>query len=184
MLGKLLTVAWVTAVWVALWGDLTAGNVLGGVLVSSAVLAAVRLPVATGVRRVAVGPTLRYAAVFSRDLVVATAEVARQVFWPVARLRPAILAVPLRSSDPGLVSLVANSITLTPGTLTLEADEGRRMLWVHVLHLPDGGADTIIEQAQGLERLGALVLRVDLGDEAVGERAVPGPGDEPPGGAR
>lgn len=176
MLGKLLTVAWVTAVWVALWGDLTPGNVIGGALVACAVLAAVRLPVTTGVRRVAPGPTLRYAAAFSRDLVVATAEVARQVFWPVARLRPAIVAVPLRSGDPALVSLVANSITLTPGTLTLEADEDRRMLWVHVLHLPDGEGEDVIRQAQDLERLGAQVLRVDLGPHGVA--------DGPPGGAR
>lgn len=162
MLTKLLSVGWVTVVWVALWGDLTWGNLLGGVLVGLLVLTAVRLPATSNGRRVALGPSLRYAAVFVRDLTVATAEVARQVFWPIARLRPAIVAIPLRSGDPRLISLVANSITLTPGTLTLEADEGRRTLWVHVLHLPEGEADTVISQAQDLERLGARVLRIDL----------------------
>jgi multicomponent Na+:H+ antiporter subunit E len=160
----LLVVAWIILVWVALWGDLSWANLVGGALVGLLVLAAVRVPLATGRRRVAPGPALRYAVVFARDLTVATAEVARQVFWPVRRLRPAILAVPLRSADPGLISLVANSITLTPGTLTLEADEERRMLWIHVLHLAEGEADAVIGQAQDLERLGARVLRVDLDD--------------------
>jgi multicomponent Na+:H+ antiporter subunit E len=162
VLGRLLTVAWITVVWLALWGDASWGNLVGGLAVGTFVLAALRLPATPRPRRIAARPALRYAVRFTRDLTVATAQVARQVLWPVHRLRPAVLAVPLRSGDPGLVSLVANSITLTPGTLTLEADDERRMLWVHVLHVPDEGADSVIEQAQALETLGARVLRVTL----------------------
>jgi multicomponent Na+:H+ antiporter subunit E len=66
------------------------------------------------------------------------------------------------SRDPGLLSLVANSITLTPGTLTLEVDGDRGVLWVHLLHLPEGGEAEIIEQTHSLERLGARALGVDL----------------------
>lgn len=155
--------AWITLVWLALWGDLSWGNLLGGILVSALVLTVIRLP-AVGVKpRIAPWPAMHYAVVFARDLCISTAEVSRQVFWPVARLRPAVLAVPLKTTDPGLISLVANTITLTPGTLTLEADNERSLLWVHVLHLAEGGEDAVIEQARGLERLGARALGVTLG---------------------
>ncbi len=159
---RLAMAAWITLVWLALWGDLSAANVLGGVLVSALVLSVARLPARMTSHRIAVLPALRYAARFVRDLCVATAEVARQVFWPIARLRPAVLAVPMRSPDPGLLALVANTITLTPGTLTLEADAERPMLWVHLLHLEEGGEAKVVEQARALEQLGARVLGVDL----------------------
>lgn len=153
---------WITLVWIALWGDLSWANVVGGVLVAGLVLAAIPLPVPVVVHRISPGPALRYFVLFLRDLCVATFEVARQVFWPVARLRPAVVAVPLRSHDPSLLALVANTITLTPGTMTIEVDPAGARLWVHVLHLVPYGERAVVEQAQALERLGARVLGVEM----------------------
>lgn len=149
-------------VWIALWGDLSWANVVGGVLVAGFVLAAIPLPVPVLAHRITPGPALRYFVLFLRDLCVATFEVARQVFWPIARLRPGVVAVPLRSHDPSLLALVANTITLTPGTMTIEVDPARAQLWVHVLHLVPYGERAVVEQAQALERLGAKVLGVEL----------------------
>lgn len=160
----------VTLVWLALWGDVSWGNVVGGLLVSAAVLSAVRLTMPGPTRRVSPAGTLRYLLAFGRDLVVATYQVVRQVFWPVGRLRPAVVEIQLASTDPGLLTLVANTITLTPGTLTLEVDPRRGVLWVHVLHLAAGEEDAVAEAAQQLERLGAAALRVDLGDSLKGAR--------------
>jgi multicomponent Na+:H+ antiporter subunit E len=153
---------WVATAWVALWGDLSWANVLSGLLVAVFVLAAVPLPPSTSRYRLVPGAALRYLARFAKDLVVSTAEVARQVFWPVGRLRPGVLEVPMTSTDSGLLSLVANSITLTPGTMTLEADDERGLLWVHVLHLEEGGEQAIIDHARTMERLGAEALGIDL----------------------
>lgn len=162
MLRNLPMVAWITFVWLALWGDLSWANLLGGVLVAVVVLAAVRLPLTDTPHRMALVPALQYLLRFLKDLTVATAEVARQVFWPTDRLRPAVLEVQLTSTDPGLLSLVANSITLTPGTLTLEVDQDRSVLWVHLLHLEQGAEGDVAEHARGLERLGARALGIDL----------------------
>lgn len=172
MARRLPTIAWITVVWLALWGDVSVGNVLAGAAIGALLLSVVDLPPRRpAVRGVAPVPGLRYAAQFVRDLTVATSQVAVQVFWPVHRLRPAVLEVPMRSADPGLLSLVANTITLTPGTLTLDVDPVRRLLWVHVLHLAEDGADAVIGQAQDLERLGARVLRIDLEDPPAHEEA-------------
>ena len=153
---------WIALVWIALWGDLSWANVVGGVLVAGLVLAAVPLPVPVVSHRITLGPALHYFVLFLRDLCVATFEVARQVFWPIARLRPGVVAVPLRSHDAGLLALVANTITLTPGTMTIEVDPAGARLWVHVLHLVPYGERAVVEQAQALERLGARALGVEL----------------------
>lgn len=156
------TVLWIVLVWLALWGDLSWANVVGGVLVAVLVLVAVRLPAREATYRLSVVPASAYLARFAKDLVVATAQVARQVFWPVERLRPAILEVPMQGTDPLVLALVANSITLTPGTMTLDVDERRGLLWVHVLHLEEGGDADLVGDARSLERLGARALGVDL----------------------
>ncbi|PPK93412.1 multicomponent Na+:H+ antiporter subunit E [Kineococcus xinjiangensis] len=156
--------AWLLVVWLALWGDVSWANVLSGLLVGAFVLH-VSPPVEHGpFRWPAPLPTLTYALRFVRDLVVATAEVARQVLWPVSRLRPAVVEVPLRCRDRALLSLVSNSITLTPGTLTLEVDEAGPRIWVHVLHLEDrsGAAEDVVRHARSLEEHGARALRIDL----------------------
>jgi multicomponent Na+:H+ antiporter subunit E len=160
---QLPTVVWITLVWVALWGDVSWANVLSGLVVAAFLLLAVRLPPRDTTYRISPLPALRYMLQFARDLTVATAEVARQVFWPVHRLRPAVVEVPMAGTDPGVLALVANSITLTPGTMTLDVDEHRGLLWVHVLHLKEGGIEDLVEQARALERLGAQALGVNLG---------------------
>ena len=91
----------------------------------------------------------------------------------MSRLRPAVVAVPLRSDDPGLLALVADSITLTPGTLTVEADDASSTLWVHLLHLPEDGVDEVVAQVQHLQDVGARALGVVLpgaGRETGGRR--------------
>jgi len=155
---------WLVLVWFALQGDLSWANLVAGVLVGLGVLLAVPPAVRAHPSRIAPLPALGYLAVFGRDLVVATLEVAVQVFWPVARLRPAVLEVPLGTRDRALVALVSNTISLTPGTLTIEVDVDRGLIWVHVLHLADrpGAAEDVVEQARALVRGGARVLGVDL----------------------
>lgn len=162
MAGRLLVVAGLTLVWVGLWGDLSWGNLLGGVLIALAVLQVGAPRPALELRRLVPGAAVWYLVRFLRDLVVATLEVARQVFWPVRRLRPAVIAVPMHSRDPELLAVVANSITLTPGTLTVMADDATGTLWVHLLHLPEGGRQGVIEQVQDLERLAARAMSVPL----------------------
>ncbi|GAB2692860.1 Na+/H+ antiporter subunit E [Thalassiella azotivora] len=176
-------VLWITAVWLALWGDLSVGNVLGGVAVAVLLLWAVRLPERRAPRRRVSLPALAvYAVLFARDLWVATLEVARQVFWPVDRLRPAVVEVPLAGRDPGLLSLVANTITLTPGTLTLEVDAGTGRLWIHLLHLEGDDVEEVVATTRQLERRAAAVLRVDLDAQpGAGTGDTVRPGDAAPG---
>jgi multicomponent Na+:H+ antiporter subunit E len=55
------------------------------------------------------------------------------VVAPAGRLRPAIVAVPLTLDRDAEIALLANLITLTPGTLSLDVSPDRRTLYVHAM---------------------------------------------------
>ena len=79
----------------------------------------------------------RLACRFLYELVLANLSVARIVLSPSLPIRPGIIAYETKlTSDLALTSL-ANMITLTPGTLTLDISEDRRYLYVHTLNIQD-----------------------------------------------
>jgi multicomponent Na+:H+ antiporter subunit E len=146
--------------WVDLWASLSFANVLTGVLVAWAVLLLARGARPRPVRHFRPVPALRYLITFLKQLAIANYQVALAVVQP-ERIAPGIIAVPMRYVSDAVVTLVANSITLTPGTLTLETerDGDAVTLYVHALNVSD--IESVREDIRGLEML-AL--------EAFGER--------------
>ena len=138
---------WLTSLWVALWADLTVGNVLGGLIVALAVVGVARPTGVTGLERTNFRPisALVYAAYFLWQLLKANFVVAWEIITPRLKLNRAIIAVPMHTTSAGVVTLIANSVTLTPGTLTIyvaeefssDGDIVERTLFVHVLHFID-----------------------------------------------
>ena len=119
--GGVALAAWLVVVWVALWGGVSWANLGSGVLVAAVVLALFPTGPGSG-GHVSVWPALRYVAWFSGQLVVATAQVVLATVAPSGRVRPAVVAVPLRSRSALVATIVANSVTLTPGTLTVDVE--------------------------------------------------------------
>jgi multicomponent Na+:H+ antiporter subunit E len=133
-------------VWVMLQGELTVANVVGGLLVVGIVVAVdTRLRAARHHRFHPVGVVLLTLDLLWR-LVVSSLQVIGTVIRPTEdRLRSGVVSVPLSTDSPLVATVVADLITLTPGTLTLDArmgdaGEGRSHLLVHVLGLGDPGA--------------------------------------------
>ncbi|MBW3601505.1 MAG: Na+/H+ antiporter subunit E [Actinobacteria bacterium] len=139
MTGRGAFVAWLALVWVALWGEVTAGNVLGGLVVGTGVLVVFRGAGPYRLRTVRPLQTLVFLGYFLSELVQSNVVVAREVVSRRNRIREGIIEVTLPHTTPTIATVVANAITLTPGTLTLEAVAERRSarLYVHVLHLHD-----------------------------------------------
>ena len=71
------------------------------------------------------------------DIVVANLDVARRVVLPNRYLKPGWLAYPLSMTEPFPITLLASSVSLTPGTVSVEFSEDRTCLYIHVLHLED-----------------------------------------------
>jgi multicomponent Na+:H+ antiporter subunit E len=82
----------------------------------------------------------KFAAYFLSKLVVATLVVARTVVRPHDRIRNGIVAVPLTGCSEAVVTLIADAISLTPGTLTLEVRRDPLTLYVHALDVRDVAA--------------------------------------------
>jgi multicomponent Na+:H+ antiporter subunit E len=68
---------------------------------------------------------------YLRELVMANVRVAADVVTPAHRARPGVVAVPLDAKTDAEITILANLITMTPGSLTLDVSEDRRVLYVH-----------------------------------------------------
>lgn len=79
-----------------------------------------------------------YVLVVLYDIVVANIAVAKIVlFMPRDKLQPAWITIPLELRSPEAITVLAGSITLTPGTLTADVSSNAHALLVHALHAPD-----------------------------------------------
>lgn len=67
-------------------------------------------------------------------------EVARIVLSPRPKYQPGIVAIPLDVKSDGGITLLANLITLTPGTVTLDVASDRKTIYIHTLNVEDAEA--------------------------------------------
>lgn len=98
----------------------------------------------------------------SVDLVTSSLQVAHDVLTPTQRAYPRVICVPLRLRDPRGVTLLANGISLTPGTLSLDVDE--RGLWIHAMYARD--VERVTADVRRLEAHVAAALGLSLTEEA------------------
>ena len=81
--------------------------------------------------------TIRLAGFFLVELLLSTLRVFWDVVTPGHISRPGIVGGPLNAESDMEILLVANLISLTPGTLSIDLSEDRRTLYVHVMFLDD-----------------------------------------------
>jgi multicomponent Na+:H+ antiporter subunit E len=101
---------------------------------------------------------LRLAAYFLWQLVASNLRVLWDVITPQQTSRPGIIGIPLDARTDMEITLVANLVSLTPGTLSLDVSEDRSTLYVHVMFMDD--IETVrAEIKNGIERRVLEVLR-------------------------
>jgi multicomponent Na+:H+ antiporter subunit E len=121
-----------TAAWCSLWRDISAANILGGVLLSIGVLS---LGVATAGRgAIRPGALAKLCWIVLVDLIRSTVSVAVEIITPTDRTEEAIVAVPVSAESRDHLLLLIVAITLTPGTAVVDADLDTATLYLHVLH--------------------------------------------------
>lgn len=145
-------VALLTALWLLAWGDVSLANVLSGVVVSGALLAAVPPSAAGAVpARIGVLSVVRLVGFVAVQLVTSNLVMIREVLRPRPAIRPGVLAHRLRHPSEHVVTVMTSVISLSPGTMTVDVDESSRTIYVHFLFLDDLAA-----ARAGLERLERL----------------------------
>lgn len=148
----MILLIWLTVVWVGLWGSLTPGNVLGGLAVGAVLLRALPMEHVDSPGRISALGVLRFLGLFFVALVQSSLQVLVLVLRRRPELHQAVIAVPVHGGGDRLLTLVGNSISLTPGTLTLEVDRARGLLYVHVLDVGEGSKG-LTQVKHGIERI-------------------------------
>jgi multicomponent Na+:H+ antiporter subunit E len=153
------TLAWLTSVWVALWGDLSAANVLAGLLVAVVVCLVFPLP-RLGMHLHVRPRHLAWLILhFFGDVVVASAQVAWTTLQFHRQPRNAVIEVDLRTGSDFVLTVVAEMVSLVPGSLVVEARRSTHTLFLHVLDAKDlAGVDKMRAQVLSLERRVVLAL--------------------------
>ncbi len=77
--------------------------------------------------------------VFLKEMIVANIQIAFIIISPPMNIRPGLIEYPLDIKNEGAIVLLANMISLTPGTLSVDIAEDRKSIYVHamVMETPD-----------------------------------------------
>jgi multicomponent Na+:H+ antiporter subunit E len=130
---RVLEIVWLTLVWILLWGTFTPLSIVGGVVVAVAVIGAFRFPPAEAHLPVRPLRLLGLVAYLVYDMVVSGAEVSWQVLRYGPAARGAVFEVPLLTRSDRVVTVVANALSLSPGTMALQIDHAHGLWFVYAL---------------------------------------------------
>lgn len=137
--------------WAAVSGNFSLANIVFGFFLGAGALYLIREQVgALGYFRRGTR-LLALAALFVFELVMSAWRVAVLVLSPRMDLKPGIFAYPLTADRDFEITLLANLITLTPGTLSVDVSEDRKHLYVHAIDCSDPDA-LRRDIARGFER--------------------------------
>lgn len=90
---------------------------------------------------------------FLKELIMANLKIAYDIITPHFFMHPAIIALPLKASTDLEISLLANMLTLTPGSLSVDVSKDRKELYVHMLYAADENIEALKQELKdGFER--------------------------------
>jgi multicomponent Na+:H+ antiporter subunit E len=178
LLRRLPALLWLWLLWVLLWSTPSPLVVVGGLLVALSVLAVSRFPRVS--RQITVRP-LRLLALCGRmtaNLVVSATAVAWAAVRHGPRVRAAVVEMPLDADSDLLVTLATLLTNVSPGSLVLEIDRRRGVLYVHVLLVAASG-EVGEARRKLLSNERRLVTALGRGDPHAGPPGPP-PASPPP----
>lgn len=152
-------------IWMMVTGQFTPTNLLVGFIVGYVTLFLAQRVIG---KTPYFGKTLQalsFLVFFLRELVIANVRVAIDILSPRLRMQPRVVAYPLDAKTDLEITLIANLISLTPGTLSLDVSDDRRTLYIHVMHAPD--ADVVRRQIKdGVEQRALALIRSGAANNA------------------
>jgi multicomponent Na+:H+ antiporter subunit E len=150
---RVVEIAWLTLVWVLLWGSFTPLTIVGGVVVAVAVIASFRFPPAAAHLPARPLRLLGLAAYLAYDMVASGVEVSWQTLRYGRAARGAVIVVPLLSSSDRVVAVIANALSLSPGAMALQIDHEHGLWFVYELGPRDqAGVERSRRRAMDIQR--------------------------------
>lgn len=144
--------------WVVLTGDFSGPNLLAGLVFGYLALALIepQVPFLAGYAR-RLPRLVMFAGFFLKELCKSNLRVAFDIITPIWHMRPGVIAMPLEARTDLEIAFVANLFTLTPGTLSLDVSDDKRVLYIHAMFLDD--EDSIRKDLREMERRALEVMR-------------------------
>jgi multicomponent Na+:H+ antiporter subunit E len=134
---------WLVLVWILLWGTFSAANVLSGLAIALVITLLLPLPAVPVEGRVHPLSLLRLIVTVGYYLVLSSVQVAFLAVKPGPPPLSAVLRAHLAIKSDLVLALAVNIFNLIPGSIVLEIDQARRMLYMHVI---DVGNDRAVER--------------------------------------
>lgn len=124
-------------IWVALTGTFTGANLFVGVLLGYLILAVAGSTVGAKGYAGRVWRRIGFLLFYMWELLLSNLRVARDVMRPHSHASPAIVAIPVDGLSAVQITLLANLITMTPGTLSIDTSDDRQTLYIHAMFVDD-----------------------------------------------
>jgi multicomponent Na+:H+ antiporter subunit E len=80
---------------------------------------------------------ISFSAFYVYEIVRSNLRVAIDVVTPSPRSQPGVVAVPLEAKTDAEITLLANLITMTPGSLSIDVSDDRSVIYVHSMFIDD-----------------------------------------------
>jgi multicomponent Na+:H+ antiporter subunit E len=145
---------WLTLVWILLWGTFSAANVLSGLAIALIITLLLPLPVVAVEGRLHPISLLGLLGMVGWYLVLSSMQLAFLAVKPGPPPLSAVLRAHLAIKSDLVLALAVNIINLTPGTIVLEIDQVRRMIYVHVIDVgSDRAVNRFYRQIMQIERM-------------------------------
>ena len=123
--------------WGALTGDFSPINLLAGFVFGYAALWFMKFIMLSSSYFAKVPQVIYFILMFGWEILKANLRMAYYVLAPIDKMNPGIIAIPLDITTDLQITMLANMITLTPGTLSLEVSTDRQVLYVHNVQVTD-----------------------------------------------
>ncbi|WP_019243768.1 MULTISPECIES: Na+/H+ antiporter subunit E [Bacillus] len=75
--------------------------------------------------------------IFIKELLLANISVLKVIIKPKLDMKPGIFALETELKRDWEITLLANLITLTPGTLVIDVSEDNKILYIHAMNIDD-----------------------------------------------
>jgi multicomponent Na+:H+ antiporter subunit E len=126
-------------VWCLLTASTSPWNFVAGLLVGAFVVSAFTTVTGRGNYLARLWGVTRFGWYFVRVLVRANVQIAAEAISPTHHQRPRILRYPVGDLTKGQTTFLANTITLTPGTLVVDVSPDGEWLYIHCMFAEDSG---------------------------------------------
>jgi multicomponent Na+:H+ antiporter subunit E len=145
---------WLVLVWILLWGSVSAANFASGLAIALVITLLLPLPVVPVEGRLHPLSLVRLITTVAYYLALSSVQVAWLAVKPGPPPLSAVLRAHVAVKSDLVLALAVNIFNIIPGSIVLEIDQSRRMLYMHVIDVgSDRSVNRFYRQVAEVERL-------------------------------